>query len=582
MVLTHCWELLLWSDVFTFVLKSCKHVNFIFSVVIVRGGGASLRSARMKEASCQLRNLEKDSLCRTSKNLILHVFQFRDFQFVVIRATQVWTFQFGRQVFWSSMFAFSSFDLQIIQCLSLIGQKRDKVSFHVCQKCPKRFLLSLFAFSPLRQVPTTLGNFWDNFCILRVLIRICSICVCSFVQHFLKKLIDCIIHAFDTLPLPQIVNQFCLLTCFLELHCRFPASFFMFPTFFYAVLSGHLGFVRQHLVLSITQRRRRRPTALTPRGQGRHMLPEQTSKKSQTLGPWPHEGFRTQSTAPISPALSEDSFAKSSTWRTCHETLPACAWNPAPFFCADFTKCDMCGKRSWGDMNSQLLGYNWQGSKEEEAVATQALRAAGKPSTHAPSQCSVAWKEKMWMVTSVSASPSFDASSSEMIITTFSVALRKRSTHMPQVDPRFVVTCFIFWWASQVFTMVIEHTMLAKDPFWMGVWRHDKPAHVGPFTWNTTRTPQRLGREAKGAWPFWALLQGYCHIAARGPLCVANLRRWSQPRQDQCHVVLLQYGLPITHSAHILRFLATALWQCKCGSATTWLWSWTCLSWECV
>ena len=147
-------------------MQACQ---LFFSVVIVRGGGASLRSARMKEASCQLRNLEKDSLCRTSKNLILHVFQFRDFQFVVIRGDSSFDISI-----WSPSFLIFDVCIQFIlspnHSVSFsIGQKRDKVSFHVCQKCPKRFLLSLFAFSPLRQVPTTLGNFWDNFCIFACL-----------------------------------------------------------------------------------------------------------------------------------------------------------------------------------------------------------------------------------------------------------------------------------------------------------------------------------------------------------------------------------------------------------------------------
>ena len=77
-------------------------------------------------------------------------------------------------------------------------------------------------------------------------------------------------------------------------------------------------------------------------------------------------------------------------------------------------------QRESDNMNSELCGYNLRNKKEKEVVATQVLRAAVKQnSTHVPLHCLVALKAKRRVVTSASASPSFVASVSGMIMSTF-------------------------------------------------------------------------------------------------------------------------------------------------------------------
>ena len=67
--------------------------------------------------------------------------------------------------------------------------------------------------------------------------------------------------------------------------------------------------------------------------------------------------------------------------------------------------------------------------------------------------------------------PPFDATLSGMIIPTVSVALHKRSTRIPQVNPRFLVACVTFLGELQIFTIDFESTVLTYEQFRMGVWR---------------------------------------------------------------------------------------------------------------
>ena len=164
------------------------------------------------------------------------------------------------------------------------------------------------------------------------------------------------------------------------------------------------------------------------------------------------------------------------------------------------------------------------------------------------------------MVTSVSASLSFHASRSAMVISTISLALNKRSTHMAQVDHRFVVTCLICVGNLQIFTTNLERAVCACEP---SEWEfggltnpHTSVQSLGipprPHNGGAGRhkEPGVIERFFKGT----VILLVGARFAS--PTCAIEVTR------DKINVFL--YYCSITQSAHFC-----TSWPPRCGSATT-------------
>ena len=123
-------------------------------------------------------------------------------------------------------------------------------------------------------------------------------------------------------------------------------------------------------------------------------------------------------------------------------------------------------------MNSEKFTLSFEERKKVKPLQLwRCERLQKQSSTLVSLHCLGPRKGKRRVVTSASASPSFVASRSGMIMSTFVFALIERSTHMTQVDPRFVVTCLIFWEEPQLFAINLEPETLQFSSSFEQTWR---------------------------------------------------------------------------------------------------------------
>ena len=92
-----------------------------------------------------------------------------------------------------------------------------------------------------------------------------------------------------------------------------------------------------------------------------------------------------------------------------------------------------------------------------------------------------------------------------IISQSFPFAFINRCTDTAPVNPRLTMTCVAFGRESlKLFIVEITRILFTRDPFHMGGWRLDLPAHIGPLTRNTTRAknngvePRVFERFSKG------------------------------------------------------------------------------------
>ena len=171
------------------------------------------------------------------------------------------------------------------------------------------------------------------------------------------------------------------------------------------------------------------------------------------------------------------------------------------------------------------------------------------------------------MDTSASELASFETHWSRMIMSTFTFALDKWCTHLPHGNPRSAVTCLDFWEEHQPFAMNLQRAVLTYESFCMGVWRLDKTAHIGPFTWkapgpNCADTGDRGRAVFEQFFKSTVVLLLGSHFTT--PTCAVEVAL----NKIKSSLIMAVRTAMDTFGA-ILRFLATWLWQyCKARLAS--------------
>ena len=144
-------------------------------------------------------------------------------------------------------------------------------------------------------------------------------------------------------------------------------------------------------------------------------------------------------------------------------------------------------------------------------------------------------------------STSFSLYWSTKIQPSFTFAFNTLCSHTAQVDPRFVMTCWVFCRESHL-TLCDQFSnapcpRISHSAWVFGGWTSPR---TSVHSLGLPPAPHNgVGSGAQGAWRFWTLLQEYCRVAARVLMCDANSHRWSHLPPCRRPLVVWQYRRPI-------------------------------------